>query len=177
MKRIKQQCPLPIGMRWLIRKCNAQRLLPWTCILQLDKQECINCIGYEHGRVLCLICTRLQMIQRTGTALELTALLRRCSYPKRDVIRWGSIKNGDTTNCKSFATPISFRKRDEETILASQYLSLEDIPSHLSLICPGAFNETLIPGYWSCKAPDTRYWGTIDWKLKNCKLCAVICHT
>eukprot|EP00956_Cyclotella_meneghiniana_P018600 scaffold31084_cov37-Cyclotella_meneghiniana.AAC.2 len=112
-------------MRRLISKCNSQRLLPWTCILkQCDKRECINRIGYEHGRVLCLICTRLQMIQRTGTALELTALLRRCSYPKRDEIRWGSVKSEEW-----------------------QYLSLEDIPTHLSLICPGAFNKTLIPNY------------------------------
>eukprot|EP00956_Cyclotella_meneghiniana_P025050 scaffold51445_cov38-Cyclotella_meneghiniana.AAC.4 len=48
-----------------------------------------------------------------------------------------------------------------------RYLFLEDIPTHLSLICPGAFNETLIPGYWSHKAPNIRYWGTIDLKLKG----------
>lgn len=42
----------------------------------------------DSNTTLRLICNRLYMVKRIGTAIELVALLRRCLYPKRDVIRW-----------------------------------------------------------------------------------------
>ena len=48
-----------------------------------------------------------------------------------------------------------------------QYLSLEGIPTHLSLMCPGTFKETLILGPWSYKAPNIRILGNYrDLRLK-----------
>ena len=60
---------------------------------ELDNMEliCNNHLGYEHNKTLRLICNRLYGVQRidgVAIAIELAALLRRCSYPKRDVIRW-----------------------------------------------------------------------------------------
>ena len=102
-EKINDQTAITIGIRRLISKCNAQQLFPWKNILkQFNEWVCFDRMGYEHRKVLCLICTRLHMIQRTGNALELTALLRRCSYPKRDVIRWSSAKNGGICPWKIF---------------------------------------------------------------------------
>ena len=43
---------------------------------------------------------------------------------------------------------------------------MEDIPTHMSLICPGAFNETLIWVTGPTKRPLSKYWGTIDLRLR-----------
>ena len=94
----EEQPSVTIEMGRLIIECNKQWLLPWTMRKQLD--ETTNRIGYEHQ--FRLISTRMHMIRRIGTALELAALLRRCSYPKRDVIRWSSVTNGNICLWKIF---------------------------------------------------------------------------
>ena len=96
----EEQPSVTIQMRRLIIICNKQWLLPWTMMKQFD--EAINRIGYEHHREFRLISTRMHMTRRIGTALELAALLRRCSYPKRDVIRWNLVKNGNICLRKIF---------------------------------------------------------------------------
>jgi hypothetical protein len=42
----------------------------------------------DSNTTLRLICNRLYMVRRIGAAIELVTLLRRCLYPKREVIRW-----------------------------------------------------------------------------------------
>ena len=81
----EEELSVTIEMRRLIIICNKHWLLLWTMMKQFD--ETTNQIGYEHIRELSLS-TPMIMIQRIGTALELAALLRRCSYSKRDVLRW-----------------------------------------------------------------------------------------
>lgn len=44
-------------------------------------------IGYRQQSAR-LVCNRSYVVQKIGIALEMIALLRRCLYPKRDVIRW-----------------------------------------------------------------------------------------
>lgn len=51
------------------------------------KIECNIPLGYEQ-KMTRLKCNRLYKVQRTGIAVEIQVLLRRCSYPKQDVIRW-----------------------------------------------------------------------------------------
>lgn len=55
-----------------------------------EDEICSNCLGYDSdsNKTLRLICNRLYTIDMSGAAKELEALLRRCIYPKRDVIRW-----------------------------------------------------------------------------------------
>ena len=53
-----------------------------------EDKICNNCLGYEGSKTLRLICNRLYMVKTIGVAIEIQTLLRRCSYPKRDVIRW-----------------------------------------------------------------------------------------
>ena len=44
-------------------------------------------LGYRQ-QLMMLICNRAHMVKRIGEALKMLVLLRRCLYPKRDVIRW-----------------------------------------------------------------------------------------
>ena len=101
---IDEQTEYIIGMRRLIIRCNTQQLLPWTNIIATHGDECnrikyeqtheyINGLGYGHY-ITKLICSRLYMVQMICIAIELQALLRRCSYPKRDVIRWNMLNEG-----------------------------------------------------------------------------------
>ena len=55
-----------------------------------EKEICSNCLGFDSdsNKTLRLICNRLYTINMSGATKELEALLRRCTYPKRDVIRW-----------------------------------------------------------------------------------------
>ena len=66
----------------IIRKCKQQLLTAWKW-----KIECSIRYGYEHN-IAQLLRKRESKVQRTGNAMEMQVLLRRCSYPKRDVIRW-----------------------------------------------------------------------------------------
>ena len=73
----------------IIRKCKQQLLTAWKW-----KIECSIRYGYEHN-IAQLLRKRESKVQRTGNAMEMQVLLRRCSYPKRDVIRWEIDKNED----------------------------------------------------------------------------------
>ena len=48
-----------------------------------------NCLGYKQ-HILRLINNRFRLVRKAGKAIESIVLLRRCLYPKRDVIRWAS---------------------------------------------------------------------------------------
>ena len=91
--KIDKQTAGIIGLQRLIR-FNTQPLLPWTNIEMKQGDDC-NSIKYElpgYGHYITrLICIRLYMVRMICIAIELQALLRRCSYPKRDVIRWSSV--------------------------------------------------------------------------------------
>ena len=54
---------------------------------KIEEMICNNRVR-DSNTTLRLICNRLYMVKRIGAAIELVALLRRCLYPKRDVIRW-----------------------------------------------------------------------------------------
>eukprot|EP00956_Cyclotella_meneghiniana_P032003 scaffold86042_cov80-Cyclotella_meneghiniana.AAC.1 len=54
---------------------------------KIEEMVCNNHVR-DSNTTLRLICNRLYMVKRIGAAIELVALLRRCLYPKRDVIRW-----------------------------------------------------------------------------------------
>ena len=49
-------------------------------------REYIQGLGYR--QIIISIWKRLYVLQQSGTALEMLDLLRRCLYPRRDVIRW-----------------------------------------------------------------------------------------
>lgn len=48
-----------------------------------------NRLGYKQ-HILRLISNRFRLVWKAGKAIESIVLLRRCLYPKRDVIRWAS---------------------------------------------------------------------------------------
>ena len=79
-------------------------------------------LGYEQ-QITILIGTRFYMLLQLGHAMNMMALLRRCWYPKWDVIRWKDI-------------------RMQETVLGS------NLSSSNSKLCPGTFNRlcTLVSG-------------------------------
>lgn len=85
-KSLQDENIVAIEMVRLIRACGKQLLNPWKTKTEYFDGY-INHLGYGH-KITRLICIRLYMVQRISVAVELAALLRRCSYPKRDVIRW-----------------------------------------------------------------------------------------
>ena len=86
-KLSREEKAITTAMKRLISKCREQLLVVWKSPThQLDDN--INRLGYEHSYIIRLICSKGYMNPRISTAVELAALLRRCSYPKRDVIRW-----------------------------------------------------------------------------------------
>ena len=74
-----------IEMSPMISYCTQQLLNTLNKNMKNENERSNNCFG-----IMRLICDRLQMILKTGAAIELQTLLRRCTYPKRDVIRWNT---------------------------------------------------------------------------------------
>ena len=75
-------------------------------------------LGYGQ-HVTILIGARFYMLLQLGHAMNMMTLLRRCWYPKRDVIRWKD-------------------SRMQETVLGS------DLSSSNSTMCPGTFNRLCV---------------------------------
>eukprot|EP00956_Cyclotella_meneghiniana_P006591 scaffold8716_cov65-Cyclotella_meneghiniana.AAC.5 len=68
----------------LIRSVDKHLLTKWKS----TTKEYNDCNYFRNNIIARLICSRWYMSQKIGSAIELSVLLRRCSYPKRDVIRW-----------------------------------------------------------------------------------------
>eukprot|EP00956_Cyclotella_meneghiniana_P004799 scaffold5919_cov25-Cyclotella_meneghiniana.AAC.1 len=98
MKGTRKKNARTCGYRWSKRTMKARQMKTKTIFE--------DSFGYRHP-ITTLICNRLCMVRKIGYALEMIALLRRCLYPERDVIRWG-LKSQDCAIRYPDMYPISY---------------------------------------------------------------------
>ena len=79
MKGTRKKNVRTCGYRWSNRTMKTRQMKTKTIFE--------DSFGYRQ-LITTLICNRLCMVRKIGYALEMIALLRRCLYPERDVIRW-----------------------------------------------------------------------------------------
>ena len=63
--------------------------LIWACLFKIRSQQSCWWVGQLIVETIC-ICNRFYLWIRMGNAMQQIALLRRCFYPRRDVIKWWS---------------------------------------------------------------------------------------